>query len=708
MRIDLVILATVLGSAAGLACVAKTDAKAQGATTDVAVAVTPESATVFQGRAVTFQAALSGTGAASASVVWTVDEGGGGSIDGTGTYTAGQSTGIYHVRATVAGLPDTFGRSTVTVVPSTGEKLSIRPRSVLVTAGATEQFYATASGIGDAVTWSVVEPSGCGTIDASGLYTAPPAPALCHVAAQSTTQAAVTDTVPVVVRAVGAHPLGVNIMYTNDWDPTQIFADAMKHARHFGTPGAPYDEGAAVDAHGWPTGDAGAVVLVDIPSMGGTYNLTFTGQATAAVTANHDPSTAVRNARYDAATNRTTAEVVVGPAESNLYLVFRGQAGGVKDVRLMRPGHGPDEIFNQQFLARIARFQVLRFMDYSTTNGNAQANWADRLLPANATQQQRPDGVDVGSSWEYVVLLANQTGKDVWINVPHLASDDYVTKLAQLFRYGSDGVNPYTSERANPIYPPLDPGRKVYVEYSNELWNGGFSQSGWLESQALAVLAAGDADLLYDGATSRYTVMFRMVGRRTAQVSNIFRSVFGDAQMMTRVRPVLPGQMANSGTVTQPLNYLRDRWTGGASRYVYAITGAPYFRDSGADSRTDLTLDIAFNEMSSYIETRIVPWIDAWASAASTHGVKMVAYEGGQHLIGSGSIDVKMAAQRDQRMRTLIGNLYTHWFNGGGEVFMYYSLCSGWNQYGSWGLSNDISSEAGAKWDAIRDAFQDP
>jgi len=705
MRVGFAILA---GAALGSAALSGCASGSHGSASDdaAALAVAPDTVTILQGDRVSFHAVV--TGAAGSTVVWSVEEAVGGSIDGAGTYTAPLTAGVFHVRAEVAGRPGVYGRATVTVVPGFGEKLAIRPRSVLVEAGASEQFYVTATGVSGGVTWRVVEPSGCGTIDATGLYTAPAAPALCHLSVQSTAQAQVTDTVPVIVRAVGARLLGANIFSTNDWDPTQIFADAMKHARHFGSAGAPYDEAAPVDALGWPTGDAGVVVQTGIPAMSGTYGLSFTGQATAAVNSNDDPGTTVRNARYDAANNRTTAEVVVGPSESNLFLTFRGQAGGVKNVRLLRPGHGPDEIFNQQFLARLSRFQVLRFMDYSSTNWNAQAQWADRLLPGNASQQHRPDDVDVGSSWEYVVLLANLTGKDVWINVPHLASDDYVTKLAQLFRYGSDGVNPYTSERANPLYPPLDPGRRVYVEYSNELWNGGFGQSAWLEGQAQAALAAGDADLTYDGNRNLYAVMFRMVGRRTAQVSNLFRSVFGDAQMMTRVRPVLPGQVANFGTISYPLDYLRNRWAGGAARYVYAITGAPYFRDNGSDTRTDLTLDMAYAEMTTYIATDIPSWLTDWAAAARTHGVKLVAYEGGQHLVGTGSIDVKRAAQMDARMRVLTGNLFREWFTRGGDVFMYYTLCSGWGQYGFWGLSDDISSEVGPKWDAIRDSFQDP
>jgi hypothetical protein len=33
---------------------------------------------------------------------------------------------------------------------------------------------------------------------------------------------------------------------------------------------------------------------------------------------------------------------------------------------------------------------------------------------------------------------------------------------------------------------------------------------------------------------------------------------------------------------------------------------------------------------------------------------------------------------------------------------MYYALCSGYTQYGFWGLSDDFTSEATPKWDAIK------
>ena len=81
-----------------------------------------------------------------------------------------------------------------------------------------------------------------------------------------------------------------------------------------------------------------------------------------------------------------------------------------------------------------------------------------------------------GGPWEHLILLANLTKKDAWINIPAKATDAYVRNVANMFKYGSDGVNPYTTTQKNPIYPPLAPGLHVYVEYSNEVWNSEFTQ----------------------------------------------------------------------------------------------------------------------------------------------------------------------------------------------------------------------------------------
>lgn len=142
--------------------------------------------------------------------------------------------------------------------------------------------------------------------------------------------------------------------------------------------------------------------------------------------------------------------------------------------------------------------RFLRFMDWGQTNGSPQVSWADRRLPSHVTQTgtlnrrapatgfsgNRPTGV----AWEYMVMLANEIGTDLWICVPHLADDAYIRKLARLIRFGSDGVEPYSQAVANPVFPPLRSDLKVWVEFSNEIWSSGssFPQGNWAQEQANA------------------------------------------------------------------------------------------------------------------------------------------------------------------------------------------------------------------------------
>jgi hypothetical protein len=160
-----------------------------------------------------------------------------------------------------------------------------------------------------------------------------------------------------------------------------------------------------------------------------------------------------------------------------------------------------NQILHPTFLARFgdAPWAFLRFMDWNECNSSPQRDWADRRLPQHVFQQgvlnRRAPATGFGGdrgtgvAFEHMVAVANAAGRDLWINVPHLATDDFITKLAQLIRFGSDGVNPYTNTVANPLYPPLATNRQVFVEYSNEIWSNGdaFSQGNWAQEQANAL-----------------------------------------------------------------------------------------------------------------------------------------------------------------------------------------------------------------------------
>lgn len=479
-----------------------------------------------------------------------------------------------------------------------------------------------------------------------------------------------------------AAPLGVNLENVADWDRSGMFADAMKHSRHWGSVNMPEDEQAPVDADGWPTGDAGVVIMANVPHMAGVYKLSFTGRATVEPVARNDLTTRVQNMVYNAGTNTSTADVVLGPDETQLFLVFTGTSGGVRNVKLIRPGYLPTDTFSRPFLDRLAMFQVLRFVNFSNANGNPQVNWSDRTLPTHATQQ-RP----AGAAWEYAIELANLTGKDPWINIPDQASDHYVWHLAMLFKNN------------------LAPDRKLYVEWSNEMWNGLFDQTQRNYDAASAEIAAGWSNLNFDGETNPFYLAWRRSARRAKEVSDIFRSVFGDAAMMTRVRPVLAGQLARPTVITQGLEFITKVF-GPPGRYFYAISPAVYF-DVNNNTRTNLTVDQIFAELPAQV-TVLKKDVMLYTIWAQYYKLKNIAYEGGPHLKGDESLNAKLAANRDPRMQNLIIQLYNDWFSAGGDLFLHYNLSSRWGRHGAWGLNDDITQPTGPKWEAISHIHASP
>ena len=94
-------------------------------------------------------------------------------------------------------------------------------------------------------------------------------------------------------------------------------------------------------------------------------------------------------------------------------------------------------------------------------------DWANRRLTTDAVQTGG-GGAKRGVAWDYAIDLANVSGKDMWINIPCSATDDYVQHLAEL------------------MHKNLDPKIKIYIEDSNEVWNAGFSQYGYNRDAASA------------------------------------------------------------------------------------------------------------------------------------------------------------------------------------------------------------------------------
>ena len=146
------------------------------AITSVSVSCSPS--TILASQSSVCTANVTGTGAFSSSVTWTVDNG---SIDQTGKYTAPANAVIANIKAVSNEDPTKYGTATVTVnAGPTITSVTMNCETLVVPVGQTAQCTATVAGTGafnSGVAWEVNGEEGgdatIGFISASGLYQAP-------------------------------------------------------------------------------------------------------------------------------------------------------------------------------------------------------------------------------------------------------------------------------------------------------------------------------------------------------------------------------------------------------------------------------------------------------------------------------------------------------------------------------------------------------
>jgi hypothetical protein len=487
--------------------------------------------------------------------------------------------------------------------------------------------------------------------------------------------------------------VGIGIYNLSYYDQSFAMADVVRHSQ---LRGLDWGTDVGADANGEPTRDF--IMIFSAKVIGaGTYKLSFKGQATIEIAAT--PNGVVANKQYNAATNTTTADIIL-PQDStnNTWLTFKNTrrtassvtADGLSDIHMWRPGYPTDgsEMFTREFLTAMGKFHVVRTMDFINANRNGTENWSER------TRINFPGYTgDKGQSWELTVMLANATNRDLWINVPVKANDDYIQKLAKLIKYGSDGVEPYSSPQANPKYPPLKPGLKVYVEYGNEIWNPGPGFYGFHWAQALANQYRLDTShpIAYDGAvTDQYIALRRWVAYRSAFISQSFRQVFGDAAMMTRVRPIFAAQVNDGQAFMSGGLAWAEGYHGDVTRLWYGGGGAAYYDSTTPPNDTsEPTMQAYFAGLPS-AQFAINTATDAiWTKG---YGLKTIAYEGGPGPGGSanGTISGTSADSytynNDPRMKDRMLVAHDTWLRNGGDMLVYYVYSAS----APWAFSNGL------------------
>ncbi len=542
-------------------------------------------------------------------------------------------------------------------------------------------------------------------------------------------------------------PLGVNLGGLDRWDTDWPFIDEMKRAEVLTQNNATWNtfEHAKVDwdENGWPrslTPKAGQVASYTRisyllfkassyanwdqpnPPVGemhvfyeGQGTLTYSGgiQKTGSCGTNCD----VIQVQPDALPLISITATTPGNHLRNIQVIW---PGGICDGDIFTWHRSPATcsgtyqsfdslrnamIFHPSFLDDLKHFRSLRFMNWQFTNhltsqpASTQAQllalparqWVDRPKQSDAQWNLYDKG---GAPVEVMVALSNTLDAEPWFNMHVLNSDDYVQQFAAYVR------------------DQLSAGRKVYVEFGNEIWNGSFRTGDWVEAKGRQFWPA-DSDY--------YKVRMNWFAKRTTEICNIWKTTWGAEAH--RVQCVMGTQAANTW-VTENYVLQCPLWRTDArntehygqtcASQVDALAIAPYFGyyiGLPANLSTLITwsqqadggMTSLFSELNSGGMISGSPAGGAIANArdmmlaqqaiAQNHGLDLLAYEGGQHLVGDSGAEnndsvtsLFRQANRDHRMLAAYTRHLNDWKNAGGKLMAIYHSVGPSNKWGHWGI----------------------
>jgi hypothetical protein len=312
--------------------------------------------------------------------------------------------------------------------------------------------------------------------------------------------------------------------------------------------------------------------------------------------------------------------------------------------------------WTQHFLRRWQGFAVLRFMDFMATNRSSVSTWSQR------PQVDDANWTDRGIPLELMCDLANRMQIDPWFCIPHQADDDYVRQFVK---------------QADTL---LAPNLKMYIEYSNEVWNGVFEANRYAAKKGQEL---GLAEKPWEAAWAYYSA-------RNIEIFKIVSDVLGDRLQKRAVR-VLASQAANSWVSNRICEFQ------GAHQYADALAIAPYISMNINQERAKTVVKQSVSQILDHVENVALPecikWMQDNKKIADKYHLKLIAYEGGQHLMGfqgaenNQELTKKLqAVNRDARMGEIYKKYYDAWANAGGGVFATFSSTSRWHKWGSWGL----------------------
>ena len=462
--------------------------------------------------------------------------------------------------------------------------------------------------------------------------------------------------------------LGINLAGIADYGTELPFVDLFKQSRAwFVENGVDNDDAASLklDAHGWisqlPAGVVASTIICSLENQhfpAGDYVILFDGEGEIYVPF------------YTVKSNHPGKIELTVDGQKGLFrlnITKTNPHNYIKNIRVLAKEYEhsyQQNPWQPHFLKRWQGVASIRFMDFMATNNAAQIVWNDRAQLGDASYALK------GVPLELMIDLANRLQTEPWFCLPHMADDDYIKQFASI------------------VKAHLKPNLRAWVEYSNEVWNGGFGQNAYAAKQGQALKLAEQP----------WEAAWKFTAHRSLQIFKIWGDVFGQEKQDKQKRfvRVLASQAASIGVAEQILSAEQ------AAKQADVLAIAPYINfsvppnaDNGITEKivANWNLDTLFDALNKVLTTETLPWIHSNKKLANQYGLKLVAYEAGQHLVGVAGAEnnAQMAslflkANADSRMGELYTQYLAHWVNNGGDLMCAFNSVGGWSKWGSWGL----------------------
>lgn len=519
----------------------------------------------------------------------------------------------------------------------------------------------------------------------------------------------------------GPPALGISLDAVVDWGTAWPFADAFQtsrpwfsHSYNTVTKQESFSDAHPVqtDAAGWPTllgswtNDQGQLIQQRTSTLmfreigdkypAGVYHAQWEGTGAVSFTG---AGQVIKQGKT--ADGKNFADVRVTPSEVGVWFKINDMspADPIRNAHFWMPDYDGDgdgvaeaaitdrvwspksnfSPFHPEFVNRLKPFKVLRFMDWADTNDSTLVTWDQR--PHYTDARQTLDGK--GVAYEYMIALCNEVGADMWLNIPHAADARFVSNLAQL------------------VATQLKPGLKVYLEYSNEVWNyaSGFDAFYWISDQLTKPENAS-----YNGDRWKFEA------DQIKKDFDIFSGVFAAANQQDRLIRVVAGQASNRWVTEQILLNMEGKFDAISCSGYFGLSDAQratFNASTTSDEIVRAILDNASGAMSGLRQHKEL--VDSYSKTLGRQ-IKLVAYEAGQHADARGQnvpwLQALFAAQSDPLMYEAYDDFLRAAYELGVDEITHFTFTSEQSKYGSWGALQYQNEpiETAYKYKALVDA----